>query len=499
MSLKRITGIKIATLDGSADILTGMDLWIADGRIAAILPAGSPPPAAGPVETLTFKNALVIPGLVNSHTHSYSSLGRGTVAGAPLDLFVMDAAARRAKRTMRHLQVGVMMQAVEMLKRGVTGVVDHFRYGAVPTVESIGAAFTGFTEAGMRAAVAPMFEDKIYLDSLPIDRTRLPKEVQARWAAMKPPSPADYFAMMEDVVAQWHGKGRMKVLLGVDGPQRCTRELLEQTGKFAARHSIGLHTHLLEAKTQALMAPADCNGSFVSYLDRFGLIGPKSSLAHFVWCTDLDIELAAERGVNVVHNPVSNLTLGSGIQPAARLLEAGVNVALGSDGSSSTTANIFEAAKFASLLSRISQPDCDRWITAPQAMKMAATNGAGVLDEKGSLGVIKPGAHADIAILDLDHPTFRPLGDIWNHLVLYDSGAAVDTVLVGGDVVVRQGRCTRVNEADLMAEADEFARYDEAANAEFFAVVKAERPAFQPLIVEALQRPAPVDRFAHLI
>jgi hypothetical protein len=82
--------------------------------------------------------------------------------------------------------------------------------------------------------------------------------------------------------------------------------------------------------------------------------------------------------------------------------------------------------------------------------------------------------------------------------VLYDAGAAVDTVLVGGDVVVRQGKCTLVNEADLMAEADEFARYDEAANREFMATVQAERPAFQKLLTEALQRDAPVDRFAHL-
>jgi cytosine/adenosine deaminase-related metal-dependent hydrolase len=195
---------------------------------------------------------------------------------------------------------------------------------------------------------------------------------------------------------------------------------------------------------------------------------------------------------------VSNLTLGSGIQPAAKLLRAGVNVALGSDGSSSTTADIFEQAKFASLLSRISQTDCDQWLMAPQAMTMATTNGAGVLDERGKLGVIKPGAHADLAILDLDHPVFRPCGDLWNHLVLYAAGSAVDTVLVGGDVVVRKGRCVTVNEDDLMAEADALARQDETANQASFAEVRAERPAFQKLILEALARPAPVDRFAHL-
>src|SRR5205823_2577947 len=156
----------------------------------------------------------------------------------------------------------------------------------------------------------------------------------------------------------WHGRGRSRVLLGVDGPQRCTQSLLEMTGDFAAKHGLGLHTHLLEAKTQALMAPAESGGSFVAYLDRFGLIGPKSSLAHFVWCSERDIELAAERGVTIVHNPVSNLLLGSGLQPTARLLEAGIPVALGSDSGSCTGLGLFEQAKLTLLLSRISQTDC---------------------------------------------------------------------------------------------------------------------------------------------
>jgi 5-methylthioadenosine/S-adenosylhomocysteine deaminase len=497
--LLQINGAKIATLDGGSEVLEDTDLWIADGRIAALLPSASPPPLEGPVETLVLRNALVLPGLVNAHSHSYSSLLRGTVPGAPLDLFVMEAMARRAPRSARQVKVAVLLHAVEMLKNGITGVVDHFRCGAVPTFEAMTAAFAAYTEAGMRAAIAPMFEDKLYLDSMPVDQGRLPSSVRNRWRAMQTPSPNDYFAMMEDVVVEWRGRERLQVLLGIDGPQRCTPHLLEMAGDFASRHNIGLHTHLLEAKTQVLMAPKEYGGSFVAYLDHFGLIGPKSSLAHFVWCNDRDIELAAERRVNVVQNVVSNLVLGSGVQPTARLLEAGVNVALGCDGSSSGAASIFEQAKFSMLLSRISQPDCERWITAPQAMQMASAHGGAVLGEPGRLGVIRAGAHADLTIIDLSKPTYRPLGDIWNHLVMYETGASVDTVLVGGEIVVRHGRCTRLNEDDLFAEADELSAHDHAANAEFVAATRAERPAFQPLILEALQRSAPVDRFAHLI
>lgn len=497
--LLRITGAKIAPLGASLELLDNMDLWIADGRIAALLPAGAPAPAEGVVETLAVKEALVLPGMVNSHSHSYASLLRGTVPGAPLDLFVMEAMARRAPQSERLVEVAVLLQAVEMLKYGTTGVVDHFRYGAIPTVSAIGAAFAAYAQAGLRAAVAPMFEDKLYIDSMPIDQARLPAKVLDRWRAMRLRSPDQYFAMMEDVVAEWHTGDLSRVLIGVDGPQRCTPQLLEMTGRFAAKHSLGLHTHLLEAKTQALMAPAEHGGSFVAYLDRYGLIGPRSSLAHFVWCTDRDIELAAERRVNVVHNPVSNLLLGSGLQPAARLLEAGIPVALGSDSASCTGLSLFEQAKFAMLLSRISQPDCERWITAPQALRMATTNGAAVLGEPDTLGAIKVGARADLAILDMSKPTYHPLGDIWTQLVMYESGASVDTVLVGGEIVVRHGKCTRVNEADLLAEADELSKAYQAANAEFLAVAQAERQVFQPLVTEALQRSHSVDRFAHLV
>jgi cytosine/adenosine deaminase-related metal-dependent hydrolase len=496
--LLQITGARIAQLEEPASIVGNTDLWIADGRILALRPAGSPAPVEGALETIAFRNAVVIPGLINSHSHSASCTLRGCIAGAPLDLFILDAQARRAEKPMRQIRAAVLLHAIEMLRRGVTGVVDHLRHARLPTVEAVTMAFQAYQEAGLRAAVAPMYEDLRFVDSIPIDQTELPADIRERWLASRPPAAEDYFAMMEEVATQWRRRDRVQLLLGVDGPQRCSPKLLEMTGNFAARHGIGLHTHVLEAKTQAMVAPADHRGSFVAYLDRYGLINPRSSLAHFVWCTDRDIELAAERGVNVVNNPVSNLLLGSGLQPTVRLLEAGVNVALGSDGASGNSISLFEQAKFAMLLSRITEPDCARWITAPQALRMATRNGGAVLGEPGALGVIKAGAHADLAVIDLDQPVHRPLGDIWNHLVMYETGDNVDTVLAGGEVVVRNGRCTRVNEADVLAEAEELALADRKANEPYLQGARAERAVLAPLITRALQQEIPLERFARL-
>jgi len=175
---------------------------------------------------------------------------------------------------------------------------------------------------------------------------------------------------------------------------------------------------------------------------------------------------------------VSNLCLGSGIQPAARLLEAASPSRSATDGSSSTGISLFEQAKFAMLLSRISQPDSDRWIGAPQAMKMATTNGAGVLDKAGALGVISPAPSPTSAIIDLDSPTYHPLGDIWNHLVMYETGAGVDTVIVGGEIVLRHGKCTRIDEAAIMAEAERAGGRGPRRERPFLAATLAERAVF---------------------
>ena len=352
MTLLRLTGARIITLVDDGDPLDGIDLWIGDDRIVALLPVGSPQPASGPVETLEFSDAVVVPGLINSHSHSASAILRGTNPGLPVDLYCLEAAARRAPAITGQERICALLQAMEMLKRGITGVVDHFRHGAVPTVEAIASLRSAYSESGMRVALAPMFDDQLYVDSLPFERASLPEATRARWDAMRPPKAEDYFAVMEDIVAQWRGDERFKILLGIEGPPRGTPRQFELAGDFAARHGIGLHTHLLELKTQALRA-ADFGGSFVAYLDRFGLVGPKSSFAHFIWCNERDIELSTERHVNIVHNPVSNLLFGSGLPPTARLLDAGINVALGSDGAGGNQISLFEQAKFVMLLSRV--------------------------------------------------------------------------------------------------------------------------------------------------
>ena len=487
--------------DADAPTALPLDIWISGDRILALTEPGAPVPEAWraeTVETIAAHHCLAIPGLIDAHCHSYAAMLHGTVPGAPLDLFVLDAMARRAPRSARCHYVSAQLHAMELIKRGITAHVDHFRSGALPSKESLDTTFSAYRDIGIRATIAPMYEDLSYLNSMPIDRNALPPAILQRWAGMTKPPPAAYFELIDSVLG-WRGaEGRLDLLLGVDGPQRCSIDLLERTGAYAADHAIGLHTHLLEAKTQHMVAPQEAGGSFVEYLDRFGLVGPRSSFAHFVWCTARDMELAAERGVNVVHNPLSNMHLGSGLQPTARLLELGVHVALGTDSSSCAAASILEAAKLMCLISRVLGEPETQWIRERAAFRAATVGGARVLGLAGELGAIAPGYRADLALIDTRGMEWRPRGDVYSHLVMSESGANVRDVVIAGQVVMRERRMVHVDEEALLAEAEELTLADTEANAQWLAVVAGERTAFSSLLEEALIKKTNIERHARL-
>ena len=138
-----------------------IDLWIAGAYLAAIIPAGTAPVAAG-VQTLDAASCLAVPGLVNAHTHWYTALLADTVPGAPLDLFVLEAMARLAPRSPRMVYVCALVHGLLLLKRGVTGLVDHVRHGVLPSVEALGACVRAYRDLGLRATVAPIFEDCVF-------------------------------------------------------------------------------------------------------------------------------------------------------------------------------------------------------------------------------------------------------------------------------------------------------------------------------------------------
>lgn len=448
------------------------------------------------VEIIDATGLLALPRLIDAHTHSYTALLADTVPGAPLDLFVLEAMARRAPRSQRMVYISALVHGLQQLKRGVTGLVDHVRHGALTSVQAIDACLQAYRDLGLRATVAPMYEDRSYIESLPIQGSKLPAAVLARWADLRKPPPEAYFDLM-DAALHWRGhSGRLDLMLGVDGSQRCSPKLLEMAGRYAQKHAMGLHTHPLETKTQLMMAPR--GGSLVQVLDRYGLEHVRSSLVHFVWCTQHDMALAAERGVNVVHNPLSNLHLGSGLQPTRQLLDLDVNVALGTDNESGHGASLLEQARLMAVLSRIRGEPETRWIHSAQALHAATAAGARVLGLPSGSGTLTPGALDDITLVDTTGIDWIASRDPTNHLVMSEHGSNVKHVLVHGKVVLKNRVACHVDETSLMAEAAELAAADDHANAPWLAITARERAAFATLIEQAVAKRLHIERHARL-
>jgi len=235
----------------------------------------------------------------------------------------------------------------------------------------------------------------------------------------------------------------------------CSDELLREVVKCAERYDLGIHTHLLETRLQSWTARKIYRNTICAHLAEIGFLSSRLSTAHSIWLDENEMDLLASSGASAVHNPASNLKLGSGIAPVAKLKAHGVNVALGTDGGdTSDSYSIFEQMRLAAYLSRIVAEDPDNWITALDALKMGTVNGAQAVPAwRGKIGKIKPGYRADLVIL---RPSLRlrPLRDIVNQLVFCEDGQSVETVLVDGKMVVEGGHLAGVDEKALIRRVE---------------------------------------------
>ena len=457
-----IRGATVLPFDGSDRVVENGEVWFEGGEILAVCGAGGfDAPPRGDATVIEAGGRIVMPGLINAHSHSYTALLKGTVDAVPLDLYMIGAIAGGSDRTPREVFVSAQVDCITLLKSGVTSVIDHYSERPQTTAEGLEAVAAGYREAGLRARIAPMFADLPYLDTVPIDANRLPDDLRDFYERMSPPDARAYFDTIDRALNDLNtGSGRIGLLLGVDGPQRCSDALIEMTADAKRRTGLGLHTHMLEAKTQAAMRdPAE---GFVARLARLGIVDGKSSFAHFVWSADDDIAAAREAGLTVIHPAPSNMMLGSGVCPMLRLVETGIPVAFGSDGTNCSPAALLETIRVAAYLSRLTEPDPDKWIDAPGMLALSMEGGARAMGEPGRIGTLAPGARADILVIDTRNHWHMPMGDPWRHVLFYEQGAGTEHVWIDGRQVVRDGELLTVDEDAILAEATGIAaRYAE--------------------------------------
>lgn len=403
-------------------------------------------------ETLDASSAIVVPGLINAHTHSNQTIERGLCDDLPLDAWMVIASygGAGARLNPRELYVSAMLGAIQMLRSGTTTVLDCARADPEWMAEGLDAITQAYVDIGMRASVAPLYADLDYFSSLPL-------ELIDGGENLRRPPPAPPGQMPSEVlgyVDRWSGRQRrITPMLGPASLPRCSTDLFVASAEAARERGLRLHTHLLSGKSQIYVASTRYGSSTVAFLERIGCLGPWTSFAHAIWLDDDEIATFAASGAVAVHNPVSNLKLGAGVAPVPELLGAGAAVAIGTDGASSNDGqNMWETIKLAALLPR-THGEPASWPEARIVLDMCWGGGARAVG--GPLGRVAPGHRADLTLLRTSEVFVAPAEQVANQLVYGDLGAAVDTVIVDGRVVVRDGRVTTVDVDALLAEAGE--------------------------------------------
>lgn len=495
---RHLVGGRLLTCDSNNPIIENGEIWIRDDLIAALGPAGdvARPENAIDVEETDVSGRLIIPGLINGHSHSYAALLKGSVDTQPLDIYMLNVIAKNSNRTPREVYVSTLVDCITMIRTGTTGVIDHFSHRPALTDEALEAAMQAFHDSGMRAAVAPMFADLPYVETIPLNADALPDDIQKIYSDMSRPDIGAYFDVLENALDGLDRfDGRVGLLLGIDGPQRCSEDLLDAAATFQNKHRLGLHTHMLETKTQAVMAGD--KGLVRDLLDR-GILNDKSTLVHFIWCDDDDIAAAKEADATLVHCPTSTVLVGSGISPVLRLRRQGLPIAIGTDGANCGPVCLFEKIRLATLLQHVTEPDFESWLTSEEMFRMAMEGGARALGRPGEIGVLRAGAKADLAVVDPSSHWHRPLGDPWNHIVYYESGVGVEQVYADGQLLLDSGKLVTIDEAAILAEAEEIIGRQQQDRQEADSFVARQYPAFRDMVVETMRREDPVDRLVRL-
>jgi len=262
---------------------------------------------------------------------------------------------------------------------------------------------------------------------------------------------------LRELADRWHGFGEGQILIDacIHGEYTSRPALWEAVAGYAKEKGLGMHVHVSETRAEHESCIGRHGATPVQTLDKYGVWDVRAIAAHCVWVTDEDIALMAEKGVSAVHNPVSNLKLGSGIAPVSSLRKAGVNVALGTDGVSSNNSHaMFEDLKLAAILQN--GVACDPLATLPSdALRMATANGAGALGRK--TGQIRAGYDADLILVDFNRPNLIPCHSIYDSLVYSAHGSDVAMNMARGKVIYKNGDFFTIDLDRVRHEVTEYA------------------------------------------
>jgi len=408
-------------------VLEHHSLAIAHGRIVAILPSSEAKTRFAAVEEVSLPRHALIPGFVNAHTHSAMTLLRGLADDLPLMQWLQDHIWPVEHRWVSpdFVRDGSALAIAEMLRGGTTCFGDMYFFPEV-TAEVA-------RQTGMRAVLGMIMFD-----------------FPSPWGS----GPEEYLAKGLALRDQHKNDPLLSFVFAPHAPYTVSDTWLTKLRALADELDLPVHTHVHETAGEVKDSLDQHGKRPLARLKQLGLVSPGLLAAHMTQLTDAEISEAAENGISVVHCPSSNLKLASGFCPVAKLLEAGVNVAIGTDGAASNnTLDMLAEMKTAALLAKGVAGDPTA-VPASTALRMATLNGARALGLDDDLGSLAEGKWADITAIDLDSPETQPVHDVTSTLVYATSREQVSDVWIAGRRLLQARRLIRMDQANLIERAD---------------------------------------------
>lgn len=420
----------ILTCNPAFEIIAGGWVGVHAGKIAAIGRMElSPLPAAR--EFIDARGGIVMPGLVNTHTHLPMTLFRGLADDLPLEAWLNGHIfpAERAVITPESVRCGTLLACAEMALSGTTTCCDGYFHED--------AAAEAVRDFGLRAVLGQGVID---------------------FPAPGVPDPTENIRAAREFASAWVGRtGTITPSVFCHSPTTCSEQTLVAAKHLCAELGLLFQVHAAETRREHELVTAAHGLSPVAWLERIGVLDPRTLLVHCVQLDSADIAIIAERGAKVSHNPESNLKLGAGIAPVAAMLAAGITVGLGTDGcASNNDLDLLAAMDLAAKLHKVDRMD-PTVISAERAIRMATIEGARALGLEREIGSIELGKQADMVVIDTRQPHLTPMHHPASAIVYAAAGADVETVLVAGRALVRHRRLLTVDADEVISRVEAIA------------------------------------------
>ena len=434
-------------VDPSAGSAERRDILIEDGKIAAL--SVSEPIARPDVAVHDAGDCLVLPGLVNCHTHGHANLMKGVADRWTLEASLANGPWLGGARDPDTMYLSTLLGAAEMVSKGCTACFDLVYEFPRPTPAGFAAVARAYADVGMRAVLAPMIADLSLFHAIPGLLPALPQDLRETVGRFDLDGDRTIAAVEEIAAERRTLPAGISLAIAPTIPHHCTEDFLRRCVGIADRYGLPIHMHVAESRLQLVVAHKLWGMSPVRYLAERGVLRPGFVAAHAIWLTDDDLDILADAGAAVAHVPASNLRLGSGVAQVRAMLERGLTVGLATDGAnSSDSLNMLRAMRLASYLSRAFTGSRERWLTAAETVRLGTQGGADLLGLT-RCGRVEQGAPADLVFLSLDSIDFVPLNDPINQIVTCADSATIKDVMIGGRLAVRDRRVVPVDIADL--------------------------------------------------